>query len=138
MAASSILVSATLCRAIIRATAGWFASKSLATRGVLFIDGDHRENIIHSEEGVDSTYVGRQTETGFLTSNASGNWALGNYWGPLGEETRSWLDFLSTSKQGPHTSAREARTVLEVTAAIERAAETKEIVTLSPGGGNVG
>ena len=74
----------------------------------LFFDGDHRENIIHSEEGVDSTYVGRQTETGILTSNASGNWALGGYWGPLGEETRSWLDVLATGTQGPHTTAPAA------------------------------
>jgi hypothetical protein len=72
-------------------------------------------------------------ETGFLTSNASGNWALGNYWGPLGEETRSWLDFLSTGRPSPHTTAREARTTLEVTAAIDRAAETGEIVRLSLG-----
>ena len=110
----------------------------LGDKGVLFFDGDHRENIIQSEEGIDSTYVGDQTETGFLTSNASGNWALGGYWGPLGEETRSWLDFLSTGKPGPHTTAREARTNLEVTAAIERAAETREIVKLSPRGDNVG
>jgi predicted dehydrogenase len=108
----------------------------LGTKGVLFFDGDHRENIIQSEEGVLSTYVGRQTETGFLTSNASGNYALDGYWGPLGEESRSWLDFLSTGKPGPHTTAREARLNLEVTMAIERASETKEIVRISSAGDN--
>ena len=108
----------------------------LGEKGVLFFDGDHRENIIHSEEGVLSAYVGRQTETGFLTSNASGNWALGQYWGPLAEETRSWLDFLSTGRLAPHTTAREARVNLEVTLAIERAAATKEVVKLSSAGDN--
>jgi predicted dehydrogenase len=105
----------------------------LGEKGVLFYDEDHRENIIQSEDGVANAYVGHKMETGFLTSNASGNWALGNYWGPLGEETRSWLDFLSTGKASPHTTAQEARTNLEVTTAIERAAETGETVHLSLG-----
>lgn len=109
----------------------------LGDKGVLFFDGDHRENIVHSEEGIRGAYTGRENETGFLTSNASGNWALGHYWGPIGDETRSWLDFVSTGKPGPHTTAREARTTLEVTMAIERAAETQEVVRLS-GGDNVG
>jgi myo-inositol 2-dehydrogenase/D-chiro-inositol 1-dehydrogenase len=102
----------------------------LGEKGVLFFDGDHRENIIHSEEGVESTYVGRKTEMGFLTSNASGNFALGSYWGPLGEEARSWLDYLATGRPGPNTTAREARVNLEVTDAIERAAATQEVVRL--------
>jgi len=72
-------------------------------------------------------------ETGFLTSNASGNWALGNYWGPLGEETRSWLDYLSTGKPSPHTTAQEARTNLQITTAIEQAAETGETVRFALG-----
>jgi predicted dehydrogenase len=106
----------------------------LGDKGVLFFDGDHRENIIHSEEGVWSAYVGRETETGFLTSNASGNWALGHYWGPLGDETRSWLDFVATGRPGPHTTAREARVNLAVTLAIEEAAATREVVRLAVGG----
>jgi len=105
----------------------------LGDKGVLFYDEDHRENIIQSEDGVTNAYVGHKTETGFLTSNASGNWALGSFWGPLGEETRSWLDYLSTGKSSPHTTALEARTNLEVTTAIERAAETGETVRLSLG-----
>ena len=35
------------------------------------------------------------------------------------------IDVVSTGKPGPHTTAREARTTLEVTMAIERAAETQ-------------
>lgn len=105
----------------------------LGEKGVLFFDGDHRENIVHSEEGVASTYVGRVTETGFLTSNASGNWALGGYWGPLGEEIRVWLDFVSTGRPGPNTTARDARTNLEVTLAIEEAAATAETIRLASG-----
>jgi predicted dehydrogenase len=109
----------------------------LGDKGVLFFDEDHKENIIQSEEGVSHAYVGHQMETGFLTSNASGNWALGNFWGPLGEETRSWLDHLSTGKASPHTTAEEARINLQVTSAIEQAAASGETVRLAIGGDNV-
>jgi predicted dehydrogenase len=105
----------------------------LGEKGVLFFDEDHKENIIHSEDGVANAYVGHKMETGFLTSNASGNWALGNFWGPLGEETRSWLDHIATGAPCPHTTAREARTTLELTHAIEHAAATGEIVRLAGG-----
>jgi len=108
----------------------------LGDKGVLFFDEDHKENVIQSEEGVSHAYVGHQMETGFLTSNASGNWALGNYWGPLGEETRSWLDHLSTGKASPHTTAEEARINLQVTSAIEQAAASGETVRLAIGGDN--
>jgi predicted dehydrogenase len=104
----------------------------------MFFDEDHKENIIQSEEGVSHAYVGHAMETGFLTSNASGNWALGNYWGPLGEETRSWLDHLSTGAPSPHTTAEEARINLQVTTAIEQAAASGETVRLTFGGDNVG
>jgi predicted dehydrogenase len=109
----------------------------LGDKGVLLFDEDHKENIIQSEDGVSHAYVGHQMETGFLTSNASGNWALGNYWGPLGEETRSWLDYLSTGKASPHTTAEEARVNLQVTTAIEQAAASGETVRLAVGGDNV-
>lgn len=105
----------------------------LGDKGVLFFDEDHRENIVHSEEAVTNAYVGHQMETGLLTSNASGNWALGSFWGPLGEETRSWLDYLSTGKPSPNTTALEGRSNLEVTTAIERAAETGETISLPLG-----
>ena len=106
----------------------------LGEKGVLFFDQDHLENIIHSEEGVAHAYVGHKMETGLLTSNASGNWALGSYWGPLGDETRSWLDHLATGRPCPHTTAREARTTLEVTEAIELAVRRREAVKLPMGG----
>lgn len=102
----------------------------LGDKGVLLFDHDHRENILHSEEGVTHAYVGHKMEAALLTSNASGNRALGAYWGPLGEETRSWLDHLSTGQPSPHATAREARATLEVTEAIERAARLREPVLL--------
>jgi predicted dehydrogenase len=102
----------------------------LGEKGILFFDQDHLENIIHSEEGVSHAYVGHEMQMGLLTSNPSGNRALGSYWGPLGDETRSWLDYLSTGRPCPHATSLQARTTLEVTEAIEIASRRREPVTL--------
>jgi predicted dehydrogenase len=102
----------------------------LGDRGVLLIDHDHLQNIIHSEQGVTHAYVGHKTEHGLLTSNASGNRALGSYWGPLADETRSWLDHLATGSPCPHATAEEARATLELTTAIELSSREREAVRL--------
>lgn len=103
----------------------------LGEKGTLILDEDHKENFLYTEVGFPHAYVpGHGLEKVFLTSNASGNRALGDYWGPLGEETRSWLDHLSTGNPCPHTTAVEARQTLEVTTAIEISARTKEPVAL--------
>ena len=103
----------------------------LGEKGVLFLDEDHKENILYTEEGIPHAYVpDHGLEMVFLTSNASGNMALGDYWGPLGDETRSWIDHLATGRPCPHTTAHQARQTLEVTTAIEKSARAGETVKL--------
>ena len=103
----------------------------LGEKGVLFLDEDHKENILYTEEGFPHAYIpGHGLEMVFLTSNASGNMALGDYWGPLGDETRSWIDHLATGRPCPHATAEQARQTLEVTSAIDRSARTGEAVSL--------
>ncbi|SFT47811.1 Gfo/Idh/MocA family oxidoreductase [Mesorhizobium sp. YR577] len=110
----------------------------IGDKGTILFDHDHLQNIVHSEEGMTHGYVGHKMEHGLLTSNASGNKALGSFWGPLGDETRSWLDYLSTGTPCPHSTAEQARTTLELTAAIEIAAREKRPVTLPLGIGTPG
>ncbi|MFP6869578.1 MAG: Gfo/Idh/MocA family oxidoreductase [Nitrospinota bacterium] len=103
----------------------------LGEKGVLFLDEDHKENILYTEEGFPHAHVpGHGLEMVFLTSNASGNMALGDCWGPLGDETRSWIDHLATGRPCPHATAEQARQTLEVTSAIDRSARTGEAVSL--------
>ncbi|MBI3126473.1 MAG: Gfo/Idh/MocA family oxidoreductase [Candidatus Tectomicrobia bacterium] len=103
----------------------------LGEKGVVLLDEDHKENILYTEEGFPHAYVpGIGLEMVFLTSNASGNAALGGYWGPLGDETRAWLDHLATGKPAPHTTAEQARQTLEITLAIERSAREGKAVML--------
>ena len=102
----------------------------LGDKGVLLLDEDHKENVLYTEEGFPHAYVGHELEMVFLTSNASGNVALGDYWGPLADETRTWLDHLATGRPCAHATAEQARQTLEVTLAIEQSARSGQTVKL--------
>jgi len=102
----------------------------MGEKGVLLFDDDHKQAIGYSEDGMSHAYVGHSMEMAFLNSNASGNWALGKYWGPIGDETRAWLDYLSTGVPCPNTTGNEGRRTVQVTRAIEHAARTGENVQL--------
>jgi predicted dehydrogenase len=107
----------------------------LGADGVMLIDDDHMEHVLFSEKGIPHPYVpGHSVELAFLGSNTAGDWALGDFWGPLGNETRSWLDFLSTGRGGQiHATAEEAMLNLKTTYAIERAVATGQAVRLDQG-----
>ena len=66
----------------------------------------------------------------FLQSGTPGDWALGEFWGPIANETRAWLDHLATGKPCVHARPEDARRNLEVTLAIELAAASGNTVKL--------
>ncbi|HEX2825574.1 MAG TPA: Gfo/Idh/MocA family oxidoreductase [Burkholderiales bacterium] len=103
----------------------------LGTEGTMMIDDDHMEHMLHSERGIPHPYVpGHTLKTAFLGANAAGDWALGDFWGPLGNETRAWLDHLVTGAPTAHTTPEQALINLETTIAIERSARTGQPVRL--------
>jgi hypothetical protein len=59
---------------------------------------------------------------------ATGRWAI--FWGPLGNETRAWLDFLSTGRPSIHATPEQAMLNLKTTYAIERAVSTGQVIRL--------
>jgi predicted dehydrogenase len=106
----------------------------LGADGTMIIDDDHMEHLIFSEKGIPHPYVpGHSVEMAFLGSNTAGDWAMGDFWGPLGNETRAWLDFLSTGRPSIHCTAEQAMLNLKTTYAIERAAATGQVVRLDGG-----
>jgi len=103
----------------------------LGTEGTMLIDDDHKEHLLYTERGIPHPYVpGHSLELAFLGSNTAGDWALGDFWGPLGNETRAWLDHLVTGAPTAHTTPEQARVNLETTIAIERAVATGKPVRL--------
>jgi hypothetical protein len=66
----------------------------------------------------------------FLGANSGGDWAVGDFWGSIANETRAWLDGLATGAPTVHTTPEQARVNLETTIAIVRAAKTGRPVRL--------
>lgn len=103
----------------------------LGTEGAILLDEDHKEHILYTNRGISHGYVpGHDVNMAFLGTSSSGDFALGDFWGPQADETRSWLDYLSTGRPCILPRPEEGFRTLEVTLAIERAAKTKESVTL--------
>ena len=103
----------------------------LGTEGVILLDGDHTDQLMYTEKGIPHVYLpDHNVNMVFLSSGTPGDWALGELWGAIANETRAWLDHLVTGKKCALTTPREARITLETTLAIQLAAETGKIVKL--------
>jgi len=103
----------------------------LGTEGTMIIDDDHMDHLLFSERGVPHAYVpDHAVNMAFLGSNTAGDWAVGDFWGPLGNETRAWLDHLATGAATVHATPAQARVNLETTIAIERAVASGQAVRL--------
>lgn len=103
----------------------------LGTEGVLILDGDHTDQLMYTNKGVPHVYLpDHEVNMVFLGSGTPGDWAMGEFWGAIANETRVWLDHVVTGKPCALATPREARTTLETTLAIQLAADSRRIVSL--------
>lgn len=103
----------------------------VGTDGVMILDDDHTDQLMYTEKGIPHVYLPDHfVNMVFLQSGTPGDWALGEFWGPIANETRAWLDHLSMGKACSLATPREARLNLEVTLAIEHSMATGRAVTL--------
>jgi predicted dehydrogenase len=103
----------------------------LGAEGTMIIDDDHMDHILYSDRGIPHAYVpDHHVNMAFLGSNTAGDWAVGKFWGPLGNETRAWLDYLSTGTVSVHTTPEQALVNLETTIAIEESVRTGQSVKI--------
>lgn len=103
----------------------------LGTDGVMILDDDHTDQLMYTEHGIPHVYLpGHEVNMVFLQSGTPGDWALGEFWGPIANETRAWLDHLTVGKPCSLALPHEARVNLEATLAIEQSAAMGRAVTL--------
>jgi predicted dehydrogenase len=103
----------------------------LGSEGVMVLDDDHTDQLMYSERGADHVYIpAHRANMVFLGSGTPGDWALGEFQGPVATETRAWLDHLSMGKACHLATAQDARKVVEITLAIERSLCTRDVVQL--------
>lgn len=101
------------------------------TEGALILNDDHTDELLVTNKGIPHAYIpDLEFKTAFLSSSTPGNWHLDDYWGPVADESRVWLDHLSRGRPCPMATPREARQTLEITLAIEESARTGEAVRL--------
>lgn len=104
----------------------------LGDEGVVILDVDNKDSFLFTEKGAPHTYVpDHLVNAMFMQTTSAADFAVGDYWGAVANETRSWLDHLITGQKVPHTTPEEARRTLQVTLAIEEASRTGQSVTLS-------
>jgi predicted dehydrogenase len=103
----------------------------LGVDGVLIIDDDHTDQLMYSEHQAPHVYIPEHNvNMVFLGSGTPGDWALGEFHGPVAAETRAWLDRLSMGRPCVLATAQDARRTIEITVAIERSLRTGMPVTL--------
>ncbi len=103
----------------------------LGTEGVIILDDDHTDQLMYTNKGVPHVYLpDHNVNMVFLQSGTPGDWALGEFWGPIANETRAWLDHLATGKPCVLATPQEARATLETTLAIEHSLRSGMPVTL--------
>ena len=103
----------------------------LGRDGTMIIDDDHLDHLLYTEKGFPAGYLpDHKVNMAFLGANSGGDWAMGDFWGSIANETRAWLDGLATGNPTVHTTPDQARVNLETTLAIVRAAQTGKPVRL--------
>lgn len=100
--------------------------------GVILLDVDNKDSILYSDKGIPHAYVpDHDPKMLFMQTNSSGDWALDDFWGPIANETRSWLDHLVTGLPCPHTTIEEGLKTLQITLAMEESSRTGAAVKIS-------
>lgn len=105
----------------------------MGTDGYLALDDDQRGSLLFSDRGLPHAYVpGHLMPMGYLGTTTSGDWAMGTMFGPIADETRSWLDHLATGNPTHIATPAEAILALELTLAMERSSRSGKPVTFVP------
>ncbi len=103
----------------------------LGEDGVILLDTDNKDSLLFTDKGAPHSYVpDHNINMMFMQTTSAADFAVGDYWGAVASETRSWLDHLMTGREVPHTKPAEARRTLAITLAIEEAAASGEAVQL--------
>lgn len=103
----------------------------VGTQGVLTIDDTHRDIVLATNLAQGEGYApDKRRQVDFLGSYPPGDIVLGELWGPMREETNSWLSRVALGHPTPHATAAEGHNRLMLTKAIDLSARLKRPVKL--------
>jgi hypothetical protein len=99
---------------------------------VIDVDDTHRDVVIASElpqwagykpEGYQPDF---ERHVDFLTSYPPGDDAVGQFWGPMREETNTWLTRLYTGMNTPHATVADGHRDLVLTMSMDLSAARRQ------------
>ena len=103
----------------------------VGTEGVLTIDDTHRDLVLATEKGQPAGYTPDiKRNVDFLESYPPGDVCFDRFWGPIREETNSWLMRVQTGLKTPHSTAADGHRNLMMTKAMDLSAKRGEVVRL--------
>lgn len=103
--------------------------------GLLSVKDDHRDVLLVSNRGVPSPYTPDVSmNVAMLGSAMPGDWAQGEYYGAMKDETYAFLASATGNRIDPAlATARQGADVLKVSRAIDLSAQKREVVALDWG-----
>ena len=108
----------------------------VGTKGVIDIEDTHRDVVMATEVPQGPAYnpedftIETHRNVDFLTSFPHGDNYNGELWGPMREETNSWLQRIYLGKNTPHATAEEGHRNLLLTMAMDMSAKLEKEVKL--------
>lgn len=103
----------------------------VGTEGVLTIDDTHRDQVLATEKGQPAGYTPDiKRNVDFLESYPAGDFAFGQHWGPIRDETLTWLTRVQSDRDTPHATAADGHRNLIVSKAMDLSARRGEAVRL--------
>ena len=121
------------------ASSATIAIDVMGDEGFLTIDDGHSDFILTSDRELSAPYTGVPMHTAFVGTHPPADWALGEPWGPIREETYAFIHSVATGEVHPVlATARQAQDVLAVTTAVNESSEAqgadREVAISLPGG----
>lgn len=100
--------------------------------GVIAVKDDHRENLVVSHKKIPSPYTpDASVNAALLGSNMPGDWAQGEYVGPLRDETQAFLNSVGVGRRDSIlATGQDGLNALAIGRAMDRSIASGEVVRL--------
>ncbi len=100
--------------------------------GTISVKDDHRDVLMASTKSIPSPYVPDATmNVAMLGSYMPGDWALGEHFGAMQEETHAFINAVGQNRQDPIlATGQEGLDVLKISRAVDLSAKSREVVKL--------
>ncbi|MFQ5861264.1 MAG: Gfo/Idh/MocA family protein [Dehalococcoidia bacterium] len=93
------------------------------TEGLISVDDSHRDFLVVPEQPVQFQSWKPPLDIAFMGTAMPGEWALGEFWGPMKEETSSFISAVTAGRPAPLATGEQGRQALELTLAADRSAQ---------------